>query len=378
MSGLWSFLRNYWVRVIAVAAIGVFVSSYLDKTHALLNIRYHVSEFLQGLNPRGEDAQRTVLVLITDEEYWKELYGRVPIRRDYLAKIVRRATGFRPAVIALDFDLRSTSGGAPEPLEFQKETLELRNAIHDASTQGVRVVLTRTLGQATDGAYVVEPDVYGDDVLSWPNIGNGYHVLSDDVRELPLVLSTANAGRLDSFALAIARADQAPSLRRIKEDADYYSGFLEVDAFTKITADELLKGTPNGIANRVLLVSGIWHQDAYQRGATVRSWDSPVGTIPGVLIHANYFEAIFDKRFYRVLEGWSVKGIEFVLALMVAIPFRVKFTSRWKALLLILAPYVIIAVISYVLLIALAWFFDPSIPLLAIALHGIYERVHFR
>ncbi|HET6974301.1 MAG TPA: CHASE2 domain-containing protein, partial [Pyrinomonadaceae bacterium] len=203
--------------MIAVAAIGVFVSSYLDKTHALLNIRYHISEFLQGLNPRGEDAQRTVLVVITDEEYWKELYGRVPIRRDYLAKIVRRAAELRVAVIALDFDLRSTSGGTPEPPEFQKETIELRNAIYDAATRGIKVVLTRTLGQAADGAYMVEPDVYGDDVLSWPNISNGYHVLPDDVRELPLVLSTANAGRLDSFALAIARADQAPSLRRIKE-----------------------------------------------------------------------------------------------------------------------------------------------------------------
>jgi CHASE2 domain-containing sensor protein len=378
MRRLWSLLRNYWVRVIAVAAIGVFVSSYLDKTHALLNIRYHISEFLQGLNPRGEDAQRTVLVLITDEEYWKELHGRVPIRRDYLARIVRRATEFRAAVIALDFDFRLTSGGAPEPPEFQKETMELRNAIYDASTKGIKVVLTRTLGQASDGAYMVESDVYGDDVLSWPNIGNGYHVLSDDVRELPLVLSTANASRLDSFALAIARADQAPSLKRIKGDADYYSGFLEADAFPKITADELLKGTPNGIANRVLLVSGIWHQDGYQRGATVRAWDSPVGTIAGVLIHANYFEAIFDKRFYRLLEGWPVKGIEFLLSLMVAIPFHVKFTSRWKALLMIVAPYVVIAIVSYVLLIALAWFFDPSIPLVAVALHGIYERVHFR
>jgi hypothetical protein len=80
MSRLWSSLRSYWVRVIAVAAIGVFVSSYLDKTHAPLNVRYHISEFLQGLNPRGEDAQRTVLVVITDQEYWKEILQKMKVK----------------------------------------------------------------------------------------------------------------------------------------------------------------------------------------------------------------------------------------------------------------------------------------------------------
>ncbi|MEN3326080.1 MAG: hypothetical protein V7638_887 [Acidobacteriota bacterium] len=378
MKRLWSILSNYWIRVFAVAVLGIVVSSYLDESEALLNLRYGVSEFIQGLNPRDTDAQRATLVLITDEEYWKgELHGRAPIRRDYLARLVDAAAEARAAVIALDFDFRSTSDGLPEPPEFQGETQQLRNSIYNASSQGTRIVLTRTLGQAADGNYIAEPDIYGEDVLSWPNVYYGYHVLPDDVRSLPLVLPSSNAGELDSFALAIARADRAPSLKRIKEHDDYYSGFLQPAKFPTMTADELLKKTRRDeLSNRAILVSGVWHQDGYNRGATVRAWDSPVGAIPGVFVHANYFEAIFDKRFYRLLDGWPVKGIELLLSFMVAIPFHRRFASRWRAILVILAPYALVALISYLLLIMLAWFFDPSIPLLAVAGHGIYERIH--
>jgi CHASE2 domain-containing sensor protein len=194
---------------------------------------------------------------------------------------------------------------------------------------------------------------------------------------LPLALQTSNAGEQDSFALAIARADQAASLKRINEHGNYYSGFLAPEKFPQVTANELLNGTRrDAIANRVIIVSGMWHDDGYNRGATVTAWDSPVGKIPGAFIHANYFESIFDKRFYRLLEGRPVKGIELLVSLLVAIPFHYSFGAWWKTLLVILAPYLIVGIISYVLLIALAWFFDPSIPLLAIAAHGIYEKIH--
>ena len=124
MNKLRSIVSNYWLRVIAVAVLGIFIGVRLDETEALLNLRYRVSAFIQGLNPRDADAQRTALVLVTDEEYWKgELHGRTPIRRDYLARLVDAAVQSRAAVIALDFDFRSTTSDGPvEPPEFQKET----------------------------------------------------------------------------------------------------------------------------------------------------------------------------------------------------------------------------------------------------------------
>lgn len=382
MGKLRSIVSNYWVRAIVVAVIGIVVSSCLDETDALLDIRYRISAGIQGLNPREADAQRTALVVITDEEFWKgELHGRTPLRRDYIGRLIDAAVSQQAAVIALDFDFRSTNEGAAEPPEFQEETNQLRAAIYNAtnpngSMQSTKVVLTHTIGKGADGSFVVEPDIYGTDLLAWRNVYAGYHVLPDDVRSLPLVLKTSNAGPLDSFALAIARADRAASLKRINVRGDYYSGFLSAEKIPPITADELLKGTRRDlIANRVVMISGAWHEDAYNRGATVRAWDSPVGTIPGVLVHANYFEAIFDKRYYRLLEGWPVKAIELMLSLLVAIPFYYSFGSWWKTLLVILAPYLLVAILSYGLLIIVGWFFDPSIPLLAVALHGIYERI---
>ena len=122
-----SWLKNYWFRVVIIAIIGIAVGEKVDNTELWIGYRYHVYQLLQNLSPRKPHPQRTALVLIGDNEYWSglDLQNRVPIKRNYLARLVDAASAANAAVIALDFDLRSPSpdGNPLESPDYQEDFL---------------------------------------------------------------------------------------------------------------------------------------------------------------------------------------------------------------------------------------------------------------
>jgi CHASE2 domain-containing sensor protein len=377
-----SWFKNYWVRVVIIAIVGIVAGEKLNDTELWIGYRYHVYQLLQNLSPRKPHPQRTVLVLIGDNEYYSgpELQFRKPIKRDYLARLVDEASAANAAVIALDFDLRSP---APEgnPLEspaYQKETDTLLLAIQNAAASGKKIVLTKTIGEASPGVLRTESDIYAREDPGWENVTTGYHVLPDDTRTLPLALKTNTGRSVDSFCLAIARAEGAPTLSDISDfEAKFYAGFIPPERFPRLSANELLNHDPKAriLANKVVMISGDWHSLAQNQGPVVNSYETPVGVLPGVMIHANYFEALSDSRFYQVWEGWYTRILEFLLALLVAVPFAMNIQPKIRKLALIIAPYLLIVVISYVSLINFGWFFDPFIPVLSVTAHGILETV---
>lgn len=393
LAGLLSLLSNYWIRVALITLLGVWIGAKLDDSAAWIGIRYQIFRAMLYLSPGEDVVQRTALVLINDEEYWKpdgELKGRRPINRSHLAKLVTAASNANAAVIALDFSFNSPDpkGNPMENPLFQPETSQLVDAIWNATQAGKKIVLTRAITEVSHDpkhkTYEFESDVYGPDVLSWDNVWAGYHVLPDDVRNLPLVVRTPSADLIESFCLAVARADGAPRLRTISTlTPTYYAGFLPREKFLDIlSASELLSGDrkrTGKLANKVVIISGEWHEHSRGRGPIVAAWETPVGVLPGALIHANYFEALYDKRFYRVWEKWPKKIVEALGAFLVAVPFGMRFDTRRKRVLAIAAPYVLILFLAYVSLINFGWFFDPFIPILMVTLHGAFEQVmHWR
>lgn len=95
----------------ALVVLGVWLGRWLEQQEFALDLRHKASHLMQQ-SPRGAFVQRMVVVLIGDEEYWKgELARRAPIKRDYLAKPVKQLDIADPALIALDFDLRSQTPG---------------------------------------------------------------------------------------------------------------------------------------------------------------------------------------------------------------------------------------------------------------------------
>ena len=381
-----SFLKKYWVRVALVAILGIYVGEIINDTECWVRIRYGAYQFLQSLSWRKPHAQRTVLVLIGDDEYWKgELESRVPIKRDYLAKLVDAASAANAAVIALDFDLRSPSpeGNPSEFPEYQAETTKLIDAITSASSSGKKIVLTKTLHDEGGGIFVTESDIYEPMPTQWQNVRTGYHVFADDTRRLPPVLKTKTGQLIEPFSLALARAENAPALEDIADfTATLYAGFLPTDKFPKVYATDLLKNDKKpDLANKVVIISGVWHQLGFDRGAEVNAYDTPVGHIPGVFIHANYFEALWDSRIYRVWEGWYMRTTEFFLAFLIALPFAPALQKRTKRERILVGafPYVLISLASYISVINFGWFFDPLIPVLSVTAHGVLERVlHWR
>ena len=378
---LWSFLTRYWARVVILTCIGLYVSEKLDQTGSWLSFRYQIFQALQFVSPRPAQPQRTALVLINDDDhYGPELQGRSPTQRDYLARVVTALSDANAAVIALDFNFASPSptGNPIEEPQYRTETDALRNAIFNAAKAGRKIVLTKSIDKAADHVFAEESDVYGPDPASWKNVSTGYDALPDDVRNLPLRVKSNHGGFLESFALAVARSENAASLENIPDlSATYYAGFLPEKKFKAVvSAGDLLRGKTDMVTTKVVFVSGKWREFAKDRGPIVPAYDSPVGELPGVFFHANYFEALYDARIYRVWEGRLKIAAEAVLSILVALSFYFTLSSKIKALGLYLFPYFIILLITYVSLISFGWFFDPLIPTVVIGAHGVLEQIH--
>src|SRR3981081_3633467 len=99
----------HWLIVLLLTGIGIYLERVLDEMNAWVETRYKIYQWQQEhlSNPKTH-AEWLAVIQIGDEEYWKgELDGRTPIKRDYLAKLLRILNTGEPLAIALDFDFRS-------------------------------------------------------------------------------------------------------------------------------------------------------------------------------------------------------------------------------------------------------------------------------
>lgn len=243
---------RYWVKVALVVTLSFAATPAIEKYIGWYRVRNRLYQELVERDKRELVPRYTKLVLIGDEEYWKgELAGRRPIRRDYLAKLVNVLDDTDVKVIALDFDLRSpdpnSEQGAPA---YEPETALLVEAVMKAA-QHRQIVLAKTIWFDKDRKYILQPDVYQSYGLcsrlradgSWdhaatasvnlqPQIGAnircGYIALGFDKLVMPLALHMKEGGRLDSFALAVAKASR-PGFQAPR--AEVYASFIPQKKF---------------------------------------------------------------------------------------------------------------------------------------------------
>src|SRR3569623_429399 len=150
--------RRHWAVVIVLIYFGGRIGHYLETNEQLFEVRYFLYQWFQNASPWPLYSRDTVVVLIDDETYWKrEPAGRVPINREFLAKLVKKVAEARPAIIALDFDLRSpdptgketaTTGDGSVTLcereEYVEETATLLKTLQ-ALSASCKIVLPRTV-----------------------------------------------------------------------------------------------------------------------------------------------------------------------------------------------------------------------------------------
>ena len=371
----------YWVVVFILIAGGSWVGGLLERQDFALDWRYKLSQVMQSQTPRVPFIQRTVLVLINDEEYWKgELARRVPIKRDYLAHLVEHLDHADPALIAIDFDLRSPvpDGSLVEHEKYWYERDELLNEIKRVSQNPNRwVILPRTI-RWQDGSYVAESDIHDGFDFTGCNVLKGYIQLPYDIRKIPLGVSLKDGTRALSFAEAVVQATNERALKRVEGEEELpYGTYLKPGDFEQFSATDVINENPEAVKkfrHNIVIIGAGWSKTAYGRGGPADSFATPVGPVRGAFIHANFVEALLDNRTSPPWSEHVREVIEILLAVTLAIVFALLDQPLGKGLGL-LALVTVLIIFSYFSWLNLGHFYDFLIPLVLIGLHAIYEQI---
>ncbi len=351
----------------------------------MLNFRLAAFRLLMSSSPRPPQIGHLAIAVISDEEYWgSELAGRKPTKRRYIAGLVRSLCQSGATVIALDFDLRAPLPGGKDFPDYESETSDLAKAISDSS-EHCRIVLPATLNcpNPPDGKCTREPSVLDPYALAQSNaVTWGYINLPSDVRQIPLRRANVESGTLDSFSQAIAVADSPYVASRLTAPRRFpYGGFISDKTFegsgAVLHSRDLLPAPAAALARllrgKTVVVGGSWHQYAYQRGPMVDSHLSPVGTIPGVYLHANYAAAILDGRTYVAASSILSESLEALLVASIAVFFAVpiQWGRRW---LWIGALGLGLIIASYLLWQNFGIFLEATIPAILLLGHALLDE----
>jgi CHASE2 domain-containing sensor protein len=388
--GAWRQLRAkplpHWLIVIFLIGAGTFLGHKLGKSQIWMDVRYKAYQsVLYRLTPRAPHPKRTVLVLINDHEFWgPPLDGRRPIKRDYLANLVRKVAEANPAVIALDVDLSlTTDRSAFETGPYKRETDDLLGAVKEVAAHRT-VVLARRLRYAdeTEKEFQPSPAVFDGYPFGDSKVRSGYITLPPDIRRIPLALTMHDRmTKVDSFASAILGAIDEQSLRDAKEkeqDALPYGTFIDPQRFIQRPADYVLKSDRQNLqedmAFKVVIIGGAWHQFGLNQGPEYDSHESPVGKVYGAFVHANYVEALLDSRTYKPMRQSLATGIEvfFSIILAVSLSFDTGLAAKLGIAIFLCAA---ILGISYVSWQNLGLFFDFLVPVVLLGAHVVVEKL---
>jgi CHASE2 domain-containing sensor protein len=376
---------NHWLIAAFLIGVGTYAGHKLGESNVWMDLRYQAYQrLLYRLTPRAPHPKRTVLVLINDQEFWgPPLDGRRPIKRNYLAKLVRQLGEANPEVIALDVDLSLPVDKAVyEAGPYKRETDDLLQAVKDVSRQRT-VVLARRLARdpSAGDAFKSAAAVFDEYPFGAGNVRSGYITLPRDIRRIPLAITLQDRTKLDSFASAILGAIDEQSLTDAKQkenDALPYGTFINPDRFMQRSANCVLtsdvKTLQKDMAFKVVIVGGAWHQYGIDQGPEYDSHPSPVGDVYGAFVHANYVEALLDSRTYTPMRQPLATGIEVVFSIVLAVLLSLNFHLPVKVAIAVLLCVAIFG-ISYVSWQNLGLFFDFFIPVLLLVGHVVVEKL---
>ena len=374
----------HWVVVIALILLGMKIGSLLEEHHVGMNFRYITYRALQKFRPGNPFVQSTVVVVIGDEEYWKgDAARRVPINREYLAKIIGALAEAQPKLIAVDFDLRSpTPDGKPyvEHPDYEKERQVFLKTVDEISKH-VPVVLPETVTLVEGSYYLQESDIYDDYAFHSGKVLKGYINLPFDYRMVPLTLLMRDGTPVKSMSEAIVENINPEALKHIHKDGDFpYGRWLSIESFENrhlVSATEVLNHNAEAfekIRGNVAIMGSAWSKSAYGRGPFNDEHFTPVGDIPGVFMHANYVEALLGERTYGRWGEISLKILEFTISLALASIFAWPFRPLVRFIMVFLLCLFLLF-LSYLSFLNLGRFFDFFVPTILVLGHAGFEQL---
>jgi CHASE2 domain-containing sensor protein len=370
----------YWLSAAVSVVIGMAAGYYLDHEDYAIEARYAVHGALQNFLHGDRHAKRTVLVLIDDQEFWKgELGRRIPVKRTYLAKLLRKLGGAQPALVGIDLVLRSPAvdGSLREHPDYSRETQNLIDAIRDVSRR-LPIVLPATF-RHTPAGLVLDAAVYSGADFTPGEVRIGHILPPSDMRRLPVTQRMADQSRLYSFAAAIAETLDPAAVRPFKDDdALPVSTFMPEAEFPVISSravlaasDEQLRRT---LRSKAVILGAAWNERAFQLPPRVDQHLTPIGSMGEAYVQANWVEALLDSRVYPQLDRVLAIALEALLSFAVAVVFALRIGALHK-LGWTLALCLGAMLLGYLLLQNLGVYFDFYLPVLVLAVHAAIAKV---
>ena len=266
------------------------------------------------------EALQEVLIVTIDEESCEKLGLRWPWSRKVLADLVQKLDEQGAKTIALNFSFT----GSEDAQDAASRDLAQAMLRHG------HVIIGTTFGNA---GRMVSPHP----VIAEASRGYGYleKIVDDDllIRKSYLLrpydlpagsgqgADLAAASHESSFPLktlnAYLNSEDAPRALRLAADGSYTINFLAQESdFKKVTAWKILEGRNdrNDVKGKVVF-AGLTSSLFSEKHAT------PLGSMPGVMIHANEFFSILSGRLIRFA------------------PSKVTWTLSWAVSLVILALF---------------------------------------
>jgi hypothetical protein len=362
--------RWYWILAFIAIIAGMMLTYYLEENYIWIKTRYVAYRPFEKIS--NKKPKYTVLVLARDPEYWVgPLARRIPIHRDYLAKVVKALDACEPSVIALDFDLSSPTlnGSQIDNPEYSTETQALITAILDVSKRRPIVLPAGISHTSLEDPFVIESAVYGNLPFS-RTLQRGYINLPFDIRQIPTPQPVVTGGLLDSFSTAIVRAHHENVLDIASQsDVLPFGTFIKED-FPTLTTTEVLNGNCGSIPSKIVIVGASWHRSAFNAGELVDLHATPRGQLSGAVIHANYAEALIDERTHKPLPkavGWA---IEFLISAAFALLLAVKTYKGFQKPPIVALSCILLFAISYLAWQNAGYYFDFFFPATFLLFHA--------
>jgi CHASE2 domain-containing sensor protein len=385
---------GHWVRFGLLLAAAIYVGHLLKDSPWLTNLRYYI--YNQQLMMRDNSQlypKRTALILLNDADYWGDTFqSRTPLKRDQLAELIDKLNSLGVDTLALDVDLRSPVPHSPnlEFSDYTKEDEKLFDAIRRMCKAGHHVVLASSVGFGEDG-YTEMPSIYTSALPSMTCVKTGYIQLPVDMRRMPGALERADGKKppLDSLSLAVTNiADPTAYAAAVAQSNDgfRFSEYLTPKDFAAKngrqfifngvqlrTMDEATLRT--ALADKLVFLGANWHANAFGTGPLVDIHNSPGGMEPGLMLHANYVEAMLDRTgTFTPVSDNTAELIEIGLALVLALIGVLEIHTAWKWAAFALGILLSI-LFTYTLLQNLGLFLDFLVPLLMIVFHTAGEEI---
>ncbi|HEY2987461.1 MAG TPA: CHASE2 domain-containing protein [Candidatus Binatia bacterium] len=283
--------------------------------------------------PRKPKPTFTVVVPIEAAKGDPNLFN-VCRQRGFLADLIRATAAFSPSVIVIDKYFSTECG------KTDAGTRALQNALREV-TRRVPVVVGRTVDEKAaqtrgDHAQPTPPPL-----LPAPEIGKKFGVreglieLQADTRRLPLGWTVrGDMGKGELWATLPLTAAEAydsrlqkkyPFLAQLIADHEEpYISFLnlrDLEKYSVYSTLDILCAGKKKYLNRTcpdrpredleylrgrIVVIGEVNED-------MDSHYSVIGYVPGIILHANYIEALLDQRYFKPVGWWMNYGVGFLI-----------------------------------------------------------------